>query len=82
MTEINLIYLFCVLLTGIHLMRTGLIEANLLTLNQGFKLSYIDELIARKLSGPETSTLEDGDVGFYLKSDAGTCYQENEMTLV
>jgi hypothetical protein len=30
-----------VLLTGIHLMRTGRIEANLLALNQEFRLPYI-----------------------------------------
>lgn len=60
-----LLYVFRVLLTGIHLMRTGIIEANLITLNQEFKLSYIDELIARKLSGPEKSTLEDADIIFY-----------------
>ena len=60
-----LLYVYRVLLTGIHLMRTGVIEANLVTLNQEFKLSYIDELIARKLSGPEKSTLEDMDVAVY-----------------
>ncbi len=60
-----LLYVFRVLLTGIHLMRKGTIEANLVTLNQEFTLSYIDELIARKLSGPEKSTLEDTDIAFY-----------------
>jgi hypothetical protein len=60
-----LLYVFRVLLTGIHLMRTGVIEANLVTLNQDFKLSYIDELIARKLAGPEKGTLDDADVAFY-----------------
>ena len=60
-----LLYVFRVLLTGIHLMRTGVIEANLVTLNKDFKLPYIDELIARKLSGPEKSILDDGDITFY-----------------
>jgi hypothetical protein len=60
-----LLYVFRVLLTGIHLMRTGVIEANLVTLNQDFKLSYLDELIARKLAGPEKGTLDDADVAFY-----------------
>ena len=60
-----LLYVFRVLLTGIHLMRTGVIEANLVTLNKDFKLAYIDELIARKLSGPEKSTLDDNDINFY-----------------
>jgi predicted nucleotidyltransferase len=48
-----LLYVYRVLLTGIHLMRTGEVEANLVTLNKKFNLSYIDDLIARKLAGPE-----------------------------
>ena len=62
-----LLYVFRVLLTGIHLMRTGVIEANLVTLNQDFRLSYLDELIARKLSGPEKGTLEDDAVTFFQR---------------
>jgi hypothetical protein len=54
-----------VLLTGIWLMRTGKIEANLVTLNQTFNLSYIPELVARKTSGPEQSKLNDADVSFH-----------------
>ena len=60
-----LLYVYRVLLTGIHLMRSGKIEANLLTLNEEFRLPYIDELVARKLAGPEKSTLPDADVGFH-----------------
>ncbi len=62
-----LLYVFRVLLTGIHLMQTGEIEANLLTLNEKFNLSYLPQLIERKLSGKEKSTLEDSDIGFYQK---------------
>src|SRR5512133_2596983 len=36
-----LLYVYRVLLTGIHLMRTGEVEANLLTLNQEFRLPYL-----------------------------------------
>ena len=36
-----LLYVFRVLLTGIHLMRTGRIEANLAVLNEEFSLPYI-----------------------------------------
>jgi predicted nucleotidyltransferase len=57
-----LLYVFRVLLTGIHLMQTGELEANLVTLNKTFQLPYIPELVARKLAGPEQSTLEAGDV--------------------
>jgi uncharacterized protein len=60
-----LLYVYRVLLTGIHLMRTSKIEANLLRLNETFKLSYVADLVACKLAGPEKSVLEDADVAFY-----------------
>ena len=60
-----LLYVFRVLLTGIWLMRNGEIEANLVTLNESFRLPYISDLVARKLGGPEQSTLDDADVSFY-----------------
>ncbi len=60
-----LLYVYRVLLTGIHLMQTGEIEANLVRLNERFKLSYIDELVALKLSGPEKSKLGDADFEFH-----------------
>jgi hypothetical protein len=60
-----LLYVYRVLLTGIHLMRTGEIEANLVTLNEQFRLPYIADLVARKLSGPEKTKLEDADIAFH-----------------
>jgi uncharacterized protein len=60
-----LLYVYRVLLTGIHLMRTGEIEANLIRLNADARLSHINDLIARKLAGPEHSTLDDDDVNFH-----------------
>jgi len=60
-----LLYVYRVLLTGIHLMQTGEIEANLVTLNDKFKLPHIPELVERKLSGPEKGTLDDADVTFH-----------------
>lgn len=59
-----LLYVFRVLLTGIHLMRTGRIEANVLHLNEEFHLPYLPDLVARKLAGSEQVTLGD-DVSFY-----------------
>ncbi len=53
-----LLYVFRVLLTGIHLMKTGEIEANLLRLNDDSKLPFIQDLVDRKLSGPEQATLD------------------------
>ena len=60
-----LLYMYRVLLTGIHLMRTGQVEANLLTLNADMRLPFIPDLVARKVAGPEQSTLEDADVAFH-----------------
>jgi predicted nucleotidyltransferase len=60
-----LLYVYRVLLTGIHLMRTGEVEANLVRLSEAARLSHVDDLIARKLAGPEQSILDDGDVAFH-----------------
>jgi len=60
-----LLYVYRVLLTGIHLMRTGEVQANLVTLNEEFRLPYIADLVARKLAGPEKSALDDVDVAFH-----------------
>jgi predicted nucleotidyltransferase len=62
-----LLYVYRVLLTGIHLMRTGEVEANLVTLNEEFRLPYITDLVARKLTGPEKSILNDAAVAFHEK---------------
>jgi hypothetical protein len=60
-----LLYVYRVLLTGIHLMRTGEVEANLLVLNQDAKLRHIDALVERKLAGPEKGSLDQADVDFH-----------------
>ena len=60
-----LLYVYRVLLTGIHLMRTGGVEANLVTLNEEFRLPYITDLVAQKLAGPEKSILTDADIAFH-----------------
>ncbi len=56
-----LLYVYRVLLTGIHLMRTGLVEANLVRLNEEFRLPYVEELVAQKVGGSEQRPLRDGD---------------------
>lgn len=62
-----LLYVYRVLLTGIHLMRTGEVEANLVRLNETFKLPYIPELIDRKINGTEKGTLEPFDHSFHQR---------------
>lgn len=60
-----LLYVYRVLLTGIHLMRTGKVEANLVTLNEEFRLSYVPELVERKICGAEKGTLGSGEAAFH-----------------
>jgi len=60
-----LLYVFRVLLTGIHLMRTGCVEANLIRLNEEFKLPFIDDLVARKLAGAEKGQIGSDSLAFY-----------------
>ena len=62
---IDSFYVYRVLLTGIHLMRTGVVEANLRRLNHEFGLRYIPDLIERKIGGAERSTLDDADMAFH-----------------
>jgi len=66
-----LLYVYRVLLTGIHLMRTGQVEANLLQLNEAAKLPYIDELVERKMAGGERSKLTDADLTFHQREYEG-----------
>ena len=54
-----LLYCYRVLLTGIHLLRTGEVEANLVTLNEGeFHLPHVTDLLAAKRGGTEGETLD------------------------
>ena len=62
-----LLYVYRVLLTGIHLMRTGEVEANLVRLNAVTRLSHVSDLIDRKLAGPERSVLGDSELEFHQR---------------
>ena len=80
-----LLYVYRVLLTGIHLMRTGEVEANLVRLNEVARLSHVADLIARKLAGPERSVLDDSDVEFHqreyerLRGELEASYQDSTL---
>lgn len=66
-TAKSLLYVYRVLLSGIHLMKTGEVQANLVLLNESFHLTYIPDLIQRKLTGKEHSVIADPDMEFYEK---------------
>lgn len=58
----HLLYAYRVLLSGIHLMRTGDVVANLFVLNELLKSSEVDQLIARKREGAEAMRLAAGEL--------------------
>ena len=80
-----LLYVYRVLLTGIHLMRTGKIEANLVRLNEDAQLPYIPDLIARKTGGPELGRLDAADLRFHaaeyerLRGELQTAFEESRL---
>ena len=80
-----LLYVYRVLLTGIHLMKTGEVQANLKLLDEEYKLPYIPELIERKVGGTEKGRLEQVDLGFHqreferLRSELELAHRESKL---
>ncbi len=80
-----LLYVYRVLLTGIHLMRTGQVQANLKHLNEEIRLPYLPELIERKVSGAEKEHLERADLEFHkreyerLRGDLERAYWDSNL---
>jgi predicted nucleotidyltransferase len=60
-----LLYVYRVLLTGIRLMETCEIEANLVRLNEQFRLPYINDLILRKTTSKEKGGIDEKDLPFH-----------------
>lgn len=58
----HLLYAYRVLLSGIHLMRSGDVTPNIAVLNEHFRLPQIDELIERKQHGSETMGLDPAEI--------------------
>lgn len=80
-----LLYVYRVLLTGIHLMKTGEVEANLVHLNDSFRLPYVPDLIRQKIEGPEKGQLDQADLAFHaaeyerLVAELEKSYEESHL---
>lgn len=61
----RLLYVYRVLLTGIHMMSTGEVNANLLECNEEEKLPFLPELVARKIAGGERGELIDAQLAIH-----------------
>ena len=81
-----LLYVYRVLLTGIQLMQTGVVEANLVRLNETAKLPYLADLIQRKVRGSEKERLTESDLGFHrgeydrLRSKLQQAHEESGLS--
>ena len=62
----ELLYAYRVLLTGIHVLQTGEVEANLRVLTQHIPLRGVAELIERKIAGAESGQLQPGELTAHL----------------
>lgn len=58
----HLLYAYRVLLTGIHMMRTGEVVANLPSLDRVFPVEGLSTLMERKRSGAEAMALAEGEI--------------------
>jgi hypothetical protein len=54
-------------LTGIHLMRTGAVEANLVILHEEYRLPCLAELVNRKITCTEKGTMASPELDFHRK---------------
>lgn len=81
----HLLYAYRVYLSGIHLMRTGEIVANLNVLNDQFCLVEVDELVQRKREGAEKMQLSDADVALHerhldrLESELNAAHDRSQL---
>ncbi len=62
----HLLYTYRVLLTGIHLMQTADVVSNLVVLNERFRLTQVDDLVARKRAGAEGMRVDARDLAAHL----------------
>ncbi len=64
---------------------SGEIEANLVHLNETFKLPYLPELIERKVSGTEKGTLDEADLVFHeqeyerLRTELEEAFEQSDL---
>jgi len=63
----HLLYAYRVLLTGIHLMQTGEVVANISRLNERFGIAEIRELVARKQAGAEQMRLDERELSHHAE---------------
>ncbi|HEV3115728.1 MAG TPA: nucleotidyltransferase domain-containing protein [Gemmataceae bacterium] len=75
-----------VLLTGIYLMQSGEVQANLPRLNETVRLPYLDDLIQQKVAGAEKERLNEADLSLHrreyerLRNKLQQAYEASELS--
>lgn len=64
----RLLYIYRVFLTGIHVLRSGEIQANVTQLAAEYQQSEVPELVERKRAGTEKGALEPGEAELHAKT--------------
>lgn len=81
----HLLYAYRVYLSGIHLMRTGEVVANITVLNELFRLPEVDALVQRKREGAEKMRLADSEVALHeqhfdhLEADLNAAHDKSQL---
>jgi len=63
-----LLYVYRVLLTGVHLMRTGEVQANLPILADEYNMPFLHDLVREKTQGTEKGELAQADVELHTRN--------------
>ena len=81
----RLLYCYRVLLTGVHVLRSGVIESNLPLLLQEYQVDRVSGLIDRKRSGPEKGELDQGEAASHnvaldlLQAKLDSVFESSEL---
>jgi len=76
------LYAYRVLMTGIHLMQTGEVEANLRRLNEHFGFGFLNDLVAQKTAEQAPADLDwEFHAGWLaeLEGQLDRAYEESEL---
>jgi uncharacterized protein len=81
----HLLYAYRVLLSGIHLMRTGEVVANITSLRDSFRLPMVEELVHRKQAGAEKMPLSPNEIAQHdgyldtLEAELSAAYEKSQL---
>lgn len=76
----GMLYTYRPLMAGVVLMTEGIVESNIVLLNERFRFSFIDDLVAAKVSGAEKQALNGADMAFHESQFESLCARLQEAS--